>query len=105
MSFRAIIYNIDKSINNLWLKDTGNWFDFENRSYRIDRHAIAQLTEKDGVIRSITESVYIEGNPCPLRSKLTPQEVTTQNYQEQYSYSSNHVKRGLMEIIKALVGR
>jgi hypothetical protein len=89
MLFRAVIYSIDHSINILWLTDAGNWFNFRHRSYRKDREAIRQVLEKGQQIKSKVESIYIEGNPIPLFSKLDVKVASLEHWKEMVNKAGN----------------
>lgn len=102
MQFRAVIYSIDTSINILWFKhkDLGqNWFTFNRRSYRLDREAVCQVLNKGNTIKGTVESLYVEGNPVPLRSELNSEDVYIEKYEEINSESVNNPQRSFWDII------
>lgn len=94
MLFRAVIYSIDHSIDIVWVKDRGNWFNFNGRSYRKDRNAVCQVMEKDGHVNNKVEAIYIEGNPLPLRSKLDHVKVLDEHVDLVSAMESAEVKKG-----------
>lgn len=89
MMYRAVIYTIDHGINIVWLKTAGNWFSFRGRSYRKDSDATCQVMQKGNRIRGLVEAVYMEGNPLPLRSKLSAGVATMEHWNSLLSKSGN----------------
>lgn len=97
MLFRAIFYCVDRSISISWVDTSkiGNWFKFNQRSYRLDREAVAQVMEKGGRIKGTVEALYVEGYPLPLRSQLNVKSVTKEHELELQSKVGNKPKQSL----------
>jgi hypothetical protein len=89
MLFRAVIYSIDNLISIIYVNTQGNWFNFRGRSYRKDREAVCQVLQKDHRIKGLVESLYIEGNPVPIRSILDVKTITKEHLDEIISKASN----------------
>lgn len=100
MLFRAVIYSIDHSIDILWVKDQGNWFNFNGRSYRKDRDAVCQVMEKNGHISNKVEAIYIEGNPLPLRSKLDQVDIIDEHIDLVSAQESAEVRKGFFDFLR-----
>jgi uncharacterized Zn ribbon protein len=99
MLFRAVIYSIDHTIHILWINNTGNWFNFAGRSYRKDRDAVCQVLQKGDQIKGIVESLYIEGNPVPMRSTLDVKKITKEHWDEKIAEAGNKPQKGLLALI------
>ena len=93
MQFRAVIYSIDHSIDIVWVKDRGNWFTFNGRSYRKDRDSICQVLEKGNRINNKTEAIYIEGNPRPLRSNMDIKTMTDEHNELKHATVTSGIEK------------
>jgi hypothetical protein len=87
--FRAKIYSNIKGIQTCFPNDKGFWFNFNGRSYRKDRKAMAQVIEKGKRVKNLVESIYIEANPIPLHSNLKLEEVTQEHWDEKLAEAGN----------------
>jgi hypothetical protein len=103
--FRAVVYSIDHSISIVWVNAKGNWFSFRGRSYRKDRDAVCQVMEKGNRIKGIVESLYIEGNPLPLGSKLDVKTVTQEHLDEIIDEAGNKPVKSFLDTLKGIFGR
>ena len=88
MRFRAIIYAIDGSVDNLLVSQKGgNMFDFNGRSYRKMVECNRPVATKEG-LTDIIEAVYQEGLSNPINSKISETETCKMVFGEAYSVSS-----------------
>lgn len=99
MIFRAIIYSVDHGINILWIKNKENWFSFRGRSYRKDRDAVCQVMEKGSKIKGTVESLYIEGNPIPLRSKMNVKLATKEHWDSIIAEAGNKPSKSFWDAL------
>jgi len=94
MVFRAVIYSVDHTIHIVYPKISGNWFDFNGRSYRVDRNAVRQVLNKGLKIRNFVESIYFEGNPIPKFSKMKKEKVLQELWDLMVAKTGNKPTKG-----------
>jgi hypothetical protein len=82
MLYRTIIIGIDNDFSYLTVKNSGNWIDFQHRSYRKDKKANFQLIDKEGTVKGIVEAFYFEGIAAPISSNMKETDITAQVFKE-----------------------
>jgi hypothetical protein len=96
MRFRAIIYSIDNSVDNVYINQKGNWFSFNGRLYRKCKEANRQVLDKSGKVSDLVEAVYQEGISNPIGATATEQDSSKQIFQEQVSLVAFNPKKGFL---------
>ena len=97
--YRSIIIGIDNDFSYLLVKNSGNWTDFQKRSYLKDKEANLQVVAEDGSLKGIVESIYFEGISHPVGSTLQEPEITARIFKEVHSEEFTMPKRSLWDII------
>jgi len=99
MLTRAVIYGLEHGISILWLNQHGKSFSFKGELYAKDREAFTQVIEDENKISGIVESLYIEGDPIPLGSKMNPIDLLTEIMDESFSESTTKPHKGFWDTI------